>query len=216
VEERERERERETEAIIVDPARWVALPLPAADWPVGRWPVTAEPGPVTRVTCRYASDIITDLVLLQFSNSSLTLITMRFPPSTLLLPALCLHASANVEKTIFLGPSPASIPPTHAALDDLGLERLSPLNPVLRTQLNASFATDEAPQGTESWYFLENLTPGQRYEARICYLATVCTGYPSTHRNHPLTNQTPSNQHPSSSQHTPSPKQSRTPPYSRP
>lgn len=92
----------------------------------------------------------------------------------LLLSSLWFAVNANVEKTIFLGPSPATVPSTNAGLDDLGLERLSPLNPTLRTQLNASFATDDAPQGTESWYFLEDLTPRQRYEVRVCYLATVC------------------------------------------
>lgn len=82
-------------------------------------------------------------------------------------------ADANVEKTIFLAPS--SIPiPSETGIDDLGLDRLSPLSPILRTQLNASFPTSKNPLGTESWYFLENLTPGQRYEVRICYLATVC------------------------------------------
>lgn len=100
--------------------------------------------------------------------------TMRF---ALPLLSLCLSASANVEKTIFLAPAPATIPSADVGLDDLGLERLSPLNPAVRTQLNASFPTDEAPQGTESWYFLENLNPGQRYEVRICYLATVMTRY---------------------------------------
>lgn len=88
------------------------------------------------------------------------------------LAYLWLPARANVEKTIFLAPSPSPLP-SDTGLDDLGLERLSPLIPVIRTYLNASFPTDDAPLGTESWYFLDNLTPGQRYEVRICYLATV-------------------------------------------
>ncbi|KAJ5648565.1 hypothetical protein N7490_004937 [Penicillium lividum] len=73
---------------------------------------------------------------------------------------------ANVEKTIFLAPPAVTFPSGEAALDDLGLERLSPENHIVRAQLNASFPTTEAPEGTESWFFLENLKPGQRYEVR--------------------------------------------------
>ncbi|KAF7167963.1 hypothetical protein CNMCM5623_001157 [Aspergillus felis] len=83
---------------------------------------------------------------------------------------------ANVEKTIFVAPQPSPIPSTDSTLDDLGLERLSPSYPTLRTFLNASFPTPDSP-GTDSWYFLENLTPGQRYEVRICYLATQPTSF---------------------------------------
>ncbi|KAJ0421935.1 hypothetical protein BJY00DRAFT_101741 [Aspergillus carlsbadensis] len=89
---------------------------------------------------------------------------------------LTLLAAANVEKTIFLGPSPLAIPALNPALDDLDLERLSPENGMLRTNLNASFPTTDEP-GTESWYFLENLSPGQRYEVRICWLATQPTDF---------------------------------------
>jgi hypothetical protein len=84
-----------------------------------------------------------------------------------------------VEKTIFLGPPATTIPSESPDLDDLGLERLSPQNAVVRTQLNASFPTAEAPDGSDSWFFLENLTPGQRYEVRICWLATVWYLFPS-------------------------------------
>lgn len=97
---------------------------------------------------------------------------MYIPLAWLFLAYLWRLASANVEKTIFLAPSFSPLP-SDTGLDDLGLERLSPLTPVLRTYLNASFPTDDAPLGAESWYFLDNLTPGKRYEVRICYLATV-------------------------------------------
>ena len=80
---------------------------------------------------------------------------------------------ANVEKTIFLAPSAATFPSEEPDLDDLGLERLSPENHVVRTRLNASFPSTETPEGTDSWFFLENLKPGQRYEVRVCWLATV-------------------------------------------
>ncbi|RHZ65638.1 uncharacterized protein CDV56_101143 [Aspergillus thermomutatus] len=94
----------------------------------------------------------------------------------LVLLSLLPLVSANVEKTIFLAPQPSPVPSTDSTLDDLGLERLSPSYPTLRTYLNASFPTPDSP-GTDSWYFLENLNPGQRYEVRICYLATQPTSF---------------------------------------
>ncbi|KAJ5440086.1 uncharacterized protein N7458_011084 [Penicillium daleae] len=102
----------------------------------------------------------------------------------LLLPLLTIPVHANVEKTIFLGPPATTIPSEAPDLDDLGLERLTPQNGVVRTQVNASFPSAEAPDGTESWFFLENLTPGQRYEVRICWLATQPTSFTLT--THPL------------------------------
>ncbi|KAF7628297.1 hypothetical protein AFLA_003658 [Aspergillus flavus NRRL3357] len=89
----------------------------------------------------------------------------------LLLCTLAFPAIANVEKTIFIAPQPLIIPTVDPTLDDLGLDRLSSSSPVLRTRINATFPTNEFP-GTDSWYFLENLTPGQRYEVRVCWLAT--------------------------------------------
>jgi len=81
-------------------------------------------------------------------------------------------AHANVEKIVFIAPSPNPVPLESPAFDDLGLERLSSLSPVIRTFLNASFPTRDAPQGTQSWFFLQGLNPGQRYEVRVCWLAT--------------------------------------------
>ncbi|KAJ5108434.1 hypothetical protein N7456_005109 [Penicillium angulare] len=95
-------------------------------------------------------------------------------------------ALANVEKTIFLAPHPSTVPSGQPDLDDLGLERLSPQNPAIRTELNASFPSTETPEGTESWFFLENLKPGQRYEVRVCYLSTQPTSF--TLSTHPLEN----------------------------
>ncbi|GKZ22261.1 hypothetical protein AbraIFM66951_007448 [Aspergillus brasiliensis] len=108
----------------------------------------------------------------------------RHVPSSLpyLLVALLLLttlATANVEKTIFLAPPPTTIPTPHPPIDDLGLARLSPSHPILRTHLNASFPTQSSP-GTESWFFLQNLTPGRRYEVRICWLATQPTSFTLT------------------------------------
>ncbi|KAJ5115263.1 hypothetical protein NUU61_001022 [Penicillium alfredii] len=104
----------------------------------------------------------------------------------ILIPLLAAVGQANVEKTIFLAPPAATVPSDEPDLDDLGLERLSPHNTVVRTRLNASFPTTEAPDGTDSWFFLENLRPGQRYEVRVCWLATQPTDFTLT--TYPLTN----------------------------
>lgn len=91
----------------------------------------------------------------------------------LILTLFPCFTTANVEKTIFVAPPPSPIPAENPGLDDLGLDRLSPSDFVVRTYLNASFPTEDAPQGSESWFYLEDLNPGQRYEVRICWLATV-------------------------------------------
>jgi hypothetical protein len=72
-----------------------------------------------------------------------------------------------------MAPPPNIIPAENPAIDESGLERLSPADYIVRTTLNASFPTEDAPEGTESWFYLEDLRPGQRYEVRICWLATV-------------------------------------------
>lgn len=82
---------------------------------------------------------------------------------------------ANVEKSIFIAPESIHVPAEQPTLDDLGLERLAPHLPSIRTHLNASFPSKAAPSGAESWILLEDLNPGQRYEVRICWLATVGT-----------------------------------------
>lgn len=101
----------------------------------------------------------------------------------IVLPLFTGLVNANVEKTIFLAPVASKVPSRGPDLDDLGVERLSPENAVVRTRLNASFPTTSAPEGTDSWFFLENLTPGQRYEVRVCWLATVCPNPPKCELN---------------------------------
>ena len=115
-------------------------------------------------------------------------------PNFLLIILIILPlANANVEKTIFLGPPPPPLSPSLSSstnpfnpdLSDLGLDRLSPPTPILRTKLNASFPDTDVGagldasaggkgKGTESWFLLEGLVPGQRYEVRVCWAATVC------------------------------------------
>ncbi|KIX92966.1 uncharacterized protein Z520_11239 [Fonsecaea multimorphosa CBS 102226] len=91
-----------------------------------------------------------------------------------LLWAYC--AFANVEKVIFLTPAAEPLP-QDASIDNLFLTRLSEQYPSVRTRINASFPSTVSPKGTESWFLLEHLRPGRRYELRICWLATQPTSF---------------------------------------
>lgn len=83
---------------------------------------------------------------------------------------------ANVEKTIFVAPDHLTVP-KDASIDKLLLTSLNPDRLKFRTHLNASFPTDEKPHGEDTWALLEGLTPGQRYELRVCWLATQPTAF---------------------------------------
>lgn len=83
---------------------------------------------------------------------------------------------ANVEKTIFVAPDHLTVP-KDASIDKLLLTPLNPDRLKFRTHLNASFPTDEKPHGEDTWALLEGLTPGQRYELRVCWLATQPTAF---------------------------------------
>jgi GPI-Mannosyltransferase II co-activator len=83
--------------------------------------------------------------------------------------------SANVEKTIFLAPSRQPVP--DASIDNLFLVSLNPQHTTARTRLNATFPTNESPRGTDTWMLLEGLSPGSRYELRVCWLATQPTAF---------------------------------------
>ncbi|KAK4069865.1 uncharacterized protein Triagg1_6660 [Trichoderma aggressivum f. europaeum] len=88
-----------------------------------------------------------------------------------LLPFLSLisPSHANTEKSIFTAPPPSS----------LSLSGLDAAIPVLgpstswsvRTNLSRVFPQEQ--QGHPSWLLLDNLTPGQRYELRVCWSALV-------------------------------------------
>ncbi|KAK4140683.1 uncharacterized protein C8A04DRAFT_14694 [Dichotomopilus funicola] len=106
---------------------------------------------------------------------------------SLLTPAL-----ANTEKTIFLGPERVRVPLTRPTLTDLRLHTLTPANSTLRTQLPAQFPSDEKPRGTETWLILDDLTPGQRYEVRVCWAATQPTEFTLTTYPLPTVLDTPS------------------------
>ncbi|KAB2579305.1 hypothetical protein BFW01_g11617 [Lasiodiplodia theobromae] len=90
-----------------------------------------------------------------------------------LLPA----ALANVEKTVFVAPSAIAVPNVRPGLQDLRLTSLSPSAHVLRTNIPVAFRSDASPRGLDSWYLLSELTPGQRYEVRVCWAATQPTSF---------------------------------------
>ncbi|ROW00631.1 hypothetical protein VSDG_03265 [Cytospora chrysosperma] len=104
----------------------------------------------------------------------------HFPTRLLLLVGITgsfpLAAQANVEKTIFLGPEPLDVPQhqQRPALAGLNLDVLTPESSwSLRTRLDATFpAAGGSERGTPAWLLLDDLVEGQRYEVRICWLAT--------------------------------------------
>jgi len=98
---------------------------------------------------------------------------MRVIAALLCIVSQAWTVNGNVEKTIFLGPSAVTLPDGHTSLDDLHLHSLSSLGPILSTQLSVQFPSDTKPHGLESWYLLSDLEEGRRYEARICWPATV-------------------------------------------
>lgn len=82
-------------------------------------------------------------------------------------------ALANVEKIIFSAPPPSFIPLASPSLEDLHLDALTPAAPSLTRNVSRAFPSESAPRGLESWYLLDNLSEGQRYELRICWAAIV-------------------------------------------
>jgi hypothetical protein len=81
---------------------------------------------------------------------------------------------ANVEKTVFLAPSPVTLPHEPPSLDTLRLDVLDPADlSILATSLPVQFPSSSAPRGLESWYLLRALDGSRRYEVRICWPATV-------------------------------------------
>jgi hypothetical protein len=80
---------------------------------------------------------------------------------------------ANTEKVIFLGPASFQVPVEHPTLEDLRLETLSPQSWSLRTFIEAEFPTNSSKYGKSSWYLLQKLSEGRKYEVRICWAATV-------------------------------------------
>ena len=98
---------------------------------------------------------------------------MRIIAALLCIVSQAGTVNANVEKTIFLGPSAVTLPDVRPSLEDLHLYSLSNFEPILPTRVSVQFPTDTKPHGLEYWYLLGSLEEGRRYEVRICWPATV-------------------------------------------
>ncbi|KAH9882795.1 hypothetical protein J1614_000161 [Plenodomus biglobosus] len=98
-------------------------------------------------------------------------------PCILALTLVACTVKANVEKTIFLAPSPVALPNVPPSLDGLHLHLLSPLDSILPIQLPVQFPSDSLPRGLESWFLLHGLQGGRRYEVRVCWPATQPTDF---------------------------------------
>ncbi|RMZ01160.1 hypothetical protein D0862_06460 [Hortaea werneckii] len=91
---------------------------------------------------------------------------------------LCaITASANTEKVIFLAPPAVAFPNAGPTLEDLRLTSLNLDNLSLRTGLEVTFPNIDQPNGLDSWFLLDHLTEGQRYEVRVCWAATQPTAF---------------------------------------
>ncbi|KAL0470744.1 hypothetical protein QR685DRAFT_524501 [Neurospora intermedia] len=119
----------------------------------------------------------------------------HFPPTPLLLILIISFFSslvlANVEKTIFLGPSSSPSEKENVIKDDQAAQRwlatklhhIHTLTPTpndrssLRTRLNRVFPSADHPRGEDAWFLLEGLTDRQRYEVRVCWAATQPTNF---------------------------------------
>jgi len=82
-------------------------------------------------------------------------------------------AFANTEKAIFIAPPSTIMTDAQPGLADLNLHSLSPHDPSLSLPLSVAFPTEHQPRGLDSWYLLQRLKEGQRYELRICWAAIV-------------------------------------------
>ncbi|SPO05704.1 uncharacterized protein DNG_08391 [Cephalotrichum gorgonifer] len=95
---------------------------------------------------------------------------------TILLP----QTLANTEKTIFIAPN-ASEAPGHpdgkSALYLTAIPRLTGTDFAIRANVSADFPSSSYPDGAETWVLLDDMTPGQRYEARIMWAATQPTSF---------------------------------------
>jgi hypothetical protein len=90
-----------------------------------------------------------------------------------LLCALLISATqANTEKAIFLAPAISDLKTLNLSLDTL-----TPSAPKLRKSLPVAFPTSDQPYGSEYWFLLRDLNPGQRYEVRVCWAAIQPTSF---------------------------------------
>ncbi|PON22779.1 hypothetical protein TGAM01_v208259 [Trichoderma gamsii] len=105
----------------------------------------------------------------------------------LLLPLFSLLSPihANTEKAIFTAPEPITLSNIPSALEGQNIPILGPSTRwSIRTNLTRVFPLsqeeteeEEQEQGYPSWLLLDNLTPGQRYELRVCWSALQPTTF---------------------------------------
>ena len=115
--------------------------------------------------------------------------------SSLIIP----QVAANADKIIFTGPEPNTIPLAKPSLSDLNLDVLGRGSAWdIRTNLTRTFPvyrefetedgeTDFAKVGKDgysSWFLLDNLVQGRRYELRVCWAAIVSLSSPLSHYSH--------------------------------
>lgn len=105
--------------------------------------------------------------------------TTSLSRAILAVGVLAAHVAANADKIIFTAPEPVTYPLGPPSLADLGLDVLGPERLSIRTNLSRIFhgASDGkglgTPPGVASWFLLDDLTEGQRYELRVCWAAIV-------------------------------------------
>ncbi|KAG6010271.1 hypothetical protein E4U21_007320 [Claviceps maximensis] len=101
-------------------------------------------------------------------------------PIILLLYSLAQVAVANVEKIIFTGPPPSTLPSstTNPTLSLLNIHTLTHDAPSVHTELNRIFAPEKSGlHGLSSWVLVRDLTEDQRYELRVCWSALEPTRF---------------------------------------
>jgi hypothetical protein len=87
-------------------------------------------------------------------------------------------ARANCEHAHFHGPSAAAAAKTlpDGNILDRGLDVLTPASRSFKVHLESRFpSTGPGSSGLATWFLLDDLVPGQRYETRACYTATQPT-----------------------------------------
>lgn len=92
-----------------------------------------------------------------------------------------LSAFANTEKVIFLAPEKIELPKDGPSIESLQIKTLTPAANAFRTALPVVFPNSSYPKGSQSWYVLHDLSPGTRYEVRVCWAATVRRVYAKLH-----------------------------------
>lgn len=104
---------------------------------------------------------------------------MRFNAvNAILVPlALASAVAANTEKIIFVAPPAENIPLASPSLQDLKLDTLSPQELSIQRNLTRVFSNG-TDAGYDSWYLLDELAEGKRYELRVCWAAIVSYAAP--------------------------------------